>query len=218
MKKTVLLALLLSAASANATITLQTFFGALHDASGAVVPEGTLWALVVDNGAAGFAGGFGANSSLAQAGAAEVFAPGQSLSIGGLLGSDTIWAMGGVSADAGAAGSAAPVFTSMAYGTNGLAAGLNYAIYWFPGVTYSGSGSQTIGSQVGGFHSTAGNTDLGVSGMTLPPDGNTDTQGFVTVSAGGQIDDATVRAVIIPEASTALLGLLGAIGLIRRRR
>ena len=65
MRKTILLALLLATVSANATVTIQGYFGTLLTSNHSVVPDGTLYALVVDsNSSNSFAGGMGLNSTL----------------------------------------------------------------------------------------------------------------------------------------------------------
>ena len=219
MKKTLLLTLLLATASANATVTIQGFYGTLFNSSNVAVPNGTVFALVVDsNSSNSFAGGFGLNSSIdSQANANAAFTAGQTLTLGGTLGGDTIFALGTVdSSVSGAAGTAGPVLT-LTLGQNGLAANLNYAIYWFPGANLNGN-IATIGTQAGGIHST-GSPALDVLGMTVPAEGATVSQGFVTSDQGGNVAAANVHAWnLVPEPSAALLGLLGAVGLIRRKR
>lgn len=210
------LALIASATSAFASVTLTTGFGVAYTSTGVAVPDGTLWALVVDtDGNSTFSGGFGLNSTLTESGANSVFTLGQTLAVGTLLGGDAIFAMGGFNgtAVAGMAGLSLDSVTTN-YGTNGLAAGKNIAFYWFPGATVA---NPKVGSQVGGFNS---NTDAAVlGGMVLPPDGANVPVGGGTTDLGGTLPNARLTAVnLIPETSTALLGALGALGLLRRRR
>lgn len=210
------LALIASASSAFASVTLTTGFGVAYNSTGAVVPDGTLWALVVDtDGNSTFAGGFGLNSSLTEAGANTVFIPGQTLSVGGLLAGDAIFAMGSFNGNAvaGMAGLSLDSVTAF-YGTNGLAAGKNIAFYWFPGAT---AADPKVGTQVGGFNSDTDAAALG--GMVLPADGANVPVGGGTADLGGTLPNSRLTAVnLVPETSTALLGALGALGLLRRRR
>ena len=219
MRKTLLLTLLLASASANATITIQGYFGTLLTANNSAVPDGTLFALVADSDSSNsFAGIGNLNSAIPSSDAANAaFTAGQTLTVGGTLGGDTIFALGTVnSAISGALGTAAPVIT-LPLNQNGVFAARNYALYWFPGASYGGGNTATIGTQVGGIHST-GTPVFDVNGMTIPPDGATVFQGFATTDQGGNVNPANVHAWVIPEPSAALLGVLGAVGLIRRKR
>lgn len=204
---------------ASAAVTLNTQFGSAFNSSGVAVADGTLWALVVDTNNDGIFTGFSNNGSLAgNAAAANTFFTGnQSLSLGTVLNGNTVFALGGFNA-------AGPGITAdtvvLNYGTNGTAAALSYAFYWFPGATYSGPGVQTIGSQVGGLNTTS-NNGIFDAGMVLPNDGSLISTGAANVDGGGTIPDATFQAVnltVIPEPSAALLGAIGALGLLRRRR
>lgn len=219
MRKTILLTLLLASASANATITIQGYFGTLLTANNSAVPDGTLFALVADSDSSNsFAGIGNLNSAIPSSDAANAaFTAGQTLTVGGTLGGDTIFALGTVNSNiSGAFGAAAPVLT-LGLGQNGVAAGRNYALYWFPGATYGGGNTATIGTQVGGIHST-GTPDFDLNGMTIPADGATVSQGFGTTDQGGNVAPTIVHAWLVPEPSAALLGLLGAVGLVRRKR
>lgn len=213
------LLMMLGIGAASASVTLSTQFGEATNVSGALVPDGTLWILVVDtNNDSTFAGGFGLNSSLGVGGANTTFTAGQSLSIGNVLGGDTIFAMGGFNGNAGGTPGLTADTLLLNLGENGLAANRNFAFYWFPGATYAGGNSATIGNQVGGIHQGA---DAGASldAMVIPADGNTVAPGAATNEYGGSVADSRFQAVqLIPEPSTALLGAIGALGLLRRRR
>lgn len=204
---------------ASATVTLQTQFGIATDVNGVALPDGTLWALVVDtNVDSTFAGGFGLNSSLTEVGAQAAFTIGQSITLGGNFGSDTIFAMGGFNGFTNNAtlGLTADVL-ELTLGQNGLAAGRNFAFYYFPGVTYTGN-SAILGSQIGGIHSGA-DANAGLDAMIIPADGATVSPGAATSELGGSVSAAGFQAVnLIPEPSAALLGAIGALGLLRRRR
>lgn len=215
--KVILLMFTATVISAPAAVTLNTQFGTAFDSSGVAVANGTLWALVVDVGSNGFTG-FGANSSLASQPALTAdafFTAGQSLAVGGNLNGNTIFRMGGFNG-AGPGITDGPV--GITYGVNGTAAGLNYAFYWFPGATFTGGSSETIGSQVGGINTTS-NDGIFDFGMVLPPDGALASTGAATAEGGGSLADSSFQAVnLIPEPSAALLGAIGALGLLRRRR
>jgi hypothetical protein len=209
--KLVTLLLIAAALPAAATITINTQFGTAFDAAGAPVADGTLWALIADtNGDNLFAGGFGINASLAQSGAA-VFG-GQTLALGSVFGGDTVFKLG-------AFNGAGPGVTDGPFGftlgENSLAAGQRYAFYWFPGVI--ASASHVVGSQVGGINNSLP-ADGGLDPMVVPADGAGVFQGAANADGGGTLANSRFTAVLIPEPSTALLGALGALGLLRRRR
>lgn len=222
--KSKLLTLVLSlaaAATASASITLTMQFGQAYDSSNALVPDGSLWALVVDHDGGGFAG-FNTGSSLAEANVAtpgvadNFFTAGQSLAVGNIVGGGTIFALGAFNGTANGLTGLAIAELVFTYGVDGLAAGRNVAFYWFPGATLGGENK--IGSQVGGISTLA--ADVGVGPMVLPPDGAAVNFGAATTGdAAGSLSPAAFTAVnLIPEPSAALLGALGALGLLRRRR
>jgi hypothetical protein len=220
MKLKVALFLAATALPLSASITLNTQFGQAFDSRGTPVADGTLWALVVDADNNSQFTGFGLNQSLTDPVLANTFfQPGQSLSIGGNLGGNTIFAMGGFNGtDSGLAGLLTGVVIAD-YGVNGLAAGRNYAFYWFPGATYNGAvASQVVNGEVGGIH-TGSADGIFDSGMVLPPDGALIAAGAATGGdAGGSLPNSRFTSVVIPEPSVALLGALGVFGLLRRRR
>lgn len=206
---------------ASASITLSNQFGVASDKAGAAVPDGTLWALVVDTNSDGaFPGAFGANQSLGQIGANLAFTTGQQLTLGGnLFGGDTIFALGGFNGTANGVTGLSISELSLNLGENGLTSGKAFAFYWFPGSTYTSTGTNLVGSQVGGINAGAdANAQLGA--MTIPADSAFYTTGAAsTGSAGGTLDASRfVAQPLIPEPSSALLGLVGALGLLRRRR
>lgn len=216
--KLTILTLLAVVGSANATITLNTFFGVATDSIGNPIVDGTLWALVVDNGDNTFAGGFGLNSSITEIGANADFSIGQSFTLGSLFGSDTVFAMGGFNGTANfsQAGFAADALT-LNLGDNGLVAGRNAAFYFFPGVVYVGAGTYQIGTQIGAFNAVE-DTVNGLQ-MTIPADGSTVGFGALDTVTGGNVAPANMQSVVlIPEPSVALLGAFGILALLRRRR
>ncbi|MCW1922093.1 hypothetical protein OKA05_05980 [Luteolibacter arcticus] len=201
---------------AEATITLNTQFGTAFDSSGQPVPAGTLYALVIDTNLSDtFAGGFGLQESLGKPGADAVFTPGQTISLGGNLSGDTIFYLGAF--DGAAEGITAETI-QLTVGVNGVATIRNFAIYWFPGATLSSANSATIGTQVGGMHAFS-ELGTGLESMTIPSDGSLVNIGAATLAGGGTTPPSRFTAVdLVPEPSTAFLGILGVFGLLRRRR
>jgi len=224
MMKSKLLPLLLLAAvalPASATVVLNFQVGVCFNSSSVAVPDGTLWAIIGDtNASSSFTGGFTTNASLASAGASQAFTTGQTLAVGQVLGGDTILAMGGFTgaADTGFTGLAVGALT-LTLGQNGAVAGQDFAFYWFPGKTYSSGGNNTVGTQVGGINSLIPDAVAGTDPMVIPADGNTTAPGAANSDLSGTIPNSRFAAVnLVPESSTALLGALGALGLLRRRR
>lgn len=213
MKSKLLLIAICLTASASAAVSLQGSFGDLRDSSGAAVSNGTLFILVGFTGPT-FSGGLTANSSLTEVGANAAFTVGQTVSVGSAFGgAGTIFAIGGTG------GSTAEVVLPGLNNAGNVASGNSYAIYWFPGALYVSGTSGTIDDQVGGFSSSTGTSEFSLDGMIIPPNGQDVTQGFGTVSSGGNIANSFTNAVnLVPEPSAALLGAIGALGLLRRRR
>jgi len=221
--KLVALLLLALGGSAMATVTLNTQFGTAYSSTGTAVPDGTLWILVVDTNDNNLFGGgnMGLNSSLTAQQANATFSIGQALSVGSTLGSDTIFAMGGFNGAGtglglGATGNG---LSGLSLGTNGLAAGLDFTFYYFPGVTYNSGGPNLVGTQVGGINRSGADAGALLDGMVIPSDGAQTSPGAANSDFGGSVTNAQFTAVnLIPEPSTALLGAIGALGLLRRRR
>lgn len=221
--KIVLLILAAAVIPASASVTLSTQFGVAFDSAGVAVPDGTLWALVVDGGDNLFAG-FTTNSSLSAVhttspGVADTFfAANQSLALGSAAGGGTVFAMGAFNGTFNGLTGLAIEDITLNYGINGTAAALAYAFYWFPGATYTGGATESIGSQVGGINTTSGDGVFD-AGMILPNDGALITTGAANEDGGGTIANSSFTAVnLVPEPSSALLGALGALCLLRRRR
>ena len=207
-----------AALPALASVTIQTQFGTAFTSNGTTtVADGTKWALVVDaNNDSTFAGNFNTTTSLGATGANSVFTTGQVITLGTTLGSDRVFAVGTFNA-AGPGLTDGPVGFDL--GVNGVAAGLKYAFYWFPNAT-GAAGSITVGNQVGGLSSSLDEAGLGA--MVIPADGANVPQGAATADGGGTIPNSRFTAVnltaAIPEPSAALLGAIGVLGLLRRRR
>ena len=232
MKSKLFLVALLAAAAlpASATVSLSYQFGVARDMHGVAVPDGTLWAIVGDTNADGlFPGGFSTNASiygLPAAQALNTFYFGQTLAVGSALGEDRVLAMGGFNGTAnnGLTGLAASVLM-LTLGVNGAAAGQNFAFFWFPGSAFT-AGLNTVGNEIGGINTLLDDKSGGTGPMHLGADGSALSVGAATAEAGGVTSNAAFTAVslselsssLIPEPSTTLLGALGALGLLRRRR
>ena len=217
------------ASTASATITMNYFFGRAFQTDGSSpIQNNALWIMLADtDDNNSFYGGFGLTQSLHEDGDANsVFTAGQSLSVGQVLGGDTIFAMGGFDNDSfSGPGGTAGSLAGMTLGTNGLATGREYAFYFFGDVTYSGSGtgtfgahSQNIGSLVGGFQLNV--AENGNVAMVIGADISSESHGaFDPGTAPGTLTAGDFTSVaLIPEPSALLLTGLGGLMLLRRRR
>lgn len=218
--------------SASATVTINTQFGQAQTSNttgNTFVPDGTLWALIVsaDNT---FAGGFGLDSSLSsvfntnEALINSTFA-GKSIALGTVFAGDTVFALGGFNGASvlSVPGSTTNGIPGLSLGTNGLATGLNFAFLYFPGVSFAAQGdTYNIGSQIGGVNRSTPDAGAGTVGMIVPADSGLIFAGASTNAGGdlgGSVSQSQFVAVnLIPEPSAAILGALGALGLLRRRR
>ena len=213
-----------------ATISISTQFGQAFDINSNPVPDGTLWALIVNaDGNSVLPGGMLTDGSGLSAAfvtdSALVLSTfqGQSISVGSNFGGDIVFGMGAFNgfADLGVAGSTTNGFEGLVLGENGLATGRAFGFYFFPGVEYTGDGTYNIGGQVGGISTILDDEGAGTVGMVIPADGASVFVGANTDAGGdlaGSMTDGAFTAVPIPEPSAALLGALGALGLLRRRR
>lgn len=209
--------------TANALVTINLSVGTALLANGTTpVPDGTLWVVVLDTNSSSSLPAMTLNSSIFETaqttvGLASVnstFATGQNIALGTLIGGDAVFGIGGFSSGlAGFAGGAAPALADLT-----LPAGRNYGFYFFPGVTFTTeAATYQVGGSVGGIHT--GVDDGPIGAMVVPPDGNLVDSGANSVSVGGSIANSRFTAVtLIPEPSAALLGAVGVLGLLRRRR
>ena len=218
--------LVLGTSAALASNTLSLTAGVCATKTGSAVPDGTLWVLMVDSGGTANAlPQLNLDSSITSSGAAFNQSPFwyASLSVGSVIQGDTVFAMGKV--DSTASGISGVLLASVVaqYGLNGISSGKNYGLYWFPGVTYTAPGTYQVGwgsGEVGGIQTTTGDTGVGFTGMVFPADTGADlSPGALTTDQGGSFAPSSFQAVnLIPEPSSMLLGALGALGLLRRRR
>ena len=114
-----------------ATVTFSTQFGQAFNAASAAVPDGTLWALIVDNGVGTLPGGMLTNGSGLSAAYAlnstlvnDTFA-GQSISVGSTFGGTLVFGMGAFNGanDLGVPGSTTNGLAGLELGVNGLVTG-----------------------------------------------------------------------------------------------
>lgn len=206
---------------AAATITINTQYGVAFDSGGTPVPDGTLFVMVADDGDDTFGGGFGLGQSLSVSGDADsVFVTGQAISLGDSLGGDTVFAMGGFNGTGVGVLGVWSDTLNLTLGVNGVATNTDYAFFFFPGATFDGNDAnpQIIGSQAGGLNAPA-DAGAGLGGMIFPADGGNVFQGAGNVDVGGAVPNAGFTSVnLVPEPSAAALGLIGFLGLLRRRR
>jgi len=206
-------------------VTINVFSGAYRNNANVAVPDGTLFALVADTDGSGTFGGaasFGPNASLSAPQSLGLFTQGQTLTTGSLLGGDTIFGLGTVKGVAlgDGPGIADQVFS---FTLTAATSGLNYALFWFPGGTLNGAGTiGTIGGQAGGINNLVAGG--GNTGMTIPTNNAASvSQGALDPANGGAVPVTRFQAfattgAAVPEPSAALLGAIGALGLLRRRR
>ena len=231
------LGLVALSSSANATVLINGSFGqafanlASSGNTTTVVPNGTLWALIVDGGdgvlPAGLSSGqsIGAKAAanlIATTAAAEASFGNRSFTLGSLFGTDTVFALGGFTGGAGAPGTAAPAL-DLTLNINGLVTGRTYGFYYFPGVTFSNAAATYASAgTVGGINGVA-DASAALDAMIVPADNYAGSQGFNTTigALGGETPNTSMTTVIVsavPEPSSALLGAFCALGLLRRRR
>jgi PEP-CTERM motif len=219
--------ILILTSSVKATVTFGTQFGTATDTSGNAVSDGTLWALIVDNGDNSFASTFGLDSSLKSFSTIDsnkinsVFG-GQSLAIGSMFAGDTVFAVGGFDSQVlTIPGTSSTTITGLDITANGLSANAKFAFFFFPGVTFTTeNATYRLGSQIGGINSNIADVPAGTEAMVIPAEGNTGLFGANTPGdLGGSYPATSFQAVdLVPEPSSAFLASLGVLGLLRRRR
>lgn len=218
MKQFVLVLFLVTAGIAPAANTISTTIGILRDQDGSVVSDTSLWAIVYDQDNNGtFAGGLEQNSSLTASDMIDALTTwaNTTIEVGATVGGDLILAV--LEIDSfnttgvdGVAGSD----LDFDYAAQGLTAGRNWAIYWFPGLTMASNTLGPTGFSIGGIHensllASGSDTTMALPGgdglnLTLALYDNVDP---VLIGEGGQLPVSRLTA--IPEPSAAFLGLVG---------
>jgi hypothetical protein len=223
----IVLGVLALATQLGATVKLDTQFGLATDSNGVAVPDGTLWALIVDNGDNRFGGTFGLDTSLktfaaTNAGLINSTFAGKSLSIGSTFSGDTIFAVGGFNGEAllNYVGGTSNTVEGLDTTLNGLSTGANFAFLYFPGVRFlTESDTYSIGSQIGGVNSSIPDAGASIGGLVIPAEGSVALGVSTPGDLGGSFPADSFQAInLVPEPSSAFLASLGALGLLRRRR
>ena len=96
--------------------------------------------------------------------------------------------------------------TAVAWGTNGISVDDNFAVVWFNTTTAPNGSAVAAGTKFGALTNP---------NFFVPADGATEAYGQFFV---GTDPLKTQDFAFVPEPSSMLLGLLGAVGLLRRRR
>jgi hypothetical protein len=240
--KRLLLLSAIATCSAHAAVTIgfngggniaQNFQNAAGDVNSTLV-----WGIIVDTGNDGFDGLDGMTSTTINSGTlwsgttkydygttirgttgTSAITGGQFLSVGGLASDDLVLYSGSLMSVVGGINQLTSV-ASINYATNGVVgagngtpgagtAGDDFLVFWFDKSTVAAFGTATAaGDKVGFFRN---------SGMDMPADPGTYTTTTALIFAGAESPMA-MGGTFVPEASTALLGALGALGLLRRRR
>lgn len=201
---------LAAATASSASVTLQfsspTFGMATNwaDSSG-VGGSRLVWGIVIDTAGNGFDSHFFQGVNFATAGGQSLLTPEGNASDDYLWLSSNLMATPNATYDGMVPGNNAITnITSIGYNSAGVNAGDAFAIVWFDRTSFSGISN--YGDAFGIF------TD---SSFIIPPDSYT--VSFAPLFAGAD-SLKLMTGSLVPEPSTALLGLLGIAGLIRRRR
>ena len=218
--------------SANAAVTLSgTGATGVKTSDGATnIPTGTLGLLIVDvagNGFFNLGNALGANTALTSANDPGILVANANLTIGSLFGGETI--LNVLSSPGGG--------TFSSFVPNLSIAGFeskSFAVVWFSSILASGAPAQAGGGASWGIIRGAdwilpaadsgsfamNGTDSGGAATYYAPSvltGGAATTAFRTTT-NGTLGGTAFSVVGVPEPSAALLGAIGALGLLRRRR
>ena len=227
--KSLFIMALLSAA-ANAAVTVSgTGLTAVKGPDGATnIPTGTLGLLIVDvvgNGFFNLGNALAANTALTSTNDPGIVPGNANLTAGGQFGGETILSVLS-SPGGGTFGSFIPNLSIA-----GLE-GKNFAVVWFNGILAAGAPATAPAGTKWGFIRGADwvlpVTDSGTLTMS-PTDANGATSYYAPSALAGGSASTAFRSTtdgtlggsafsVVPEPSAALLGAIGALGLLRRRR
>lgn len=219
--KTKLLTIALVASTCVVSNAAVSITGAALTGMGTQAPVGSLVLFIIDTDGDGFLGSSFNGDLLA---ANDPGLNPQGLAVNTTFGGDTILARGAVTSNGavpGNLGNASSIPTSF----ENLAAtqGKNFALVWFP--TLTAASTEAAAGVKYGIVSGSDWTLPSTNANSLSYNTNlTDTANFLRLTGGASVanDRFTTGTgavfTIIPETSTALLGALGALGLLRRRR
>jgi len=231
MKKTHLIIALLALPllPCGAAVTIELSIGQFFNATGTqLVPAESRWAVILDESKLGnFPGGLTQNTSLTAANAESAFTAfaGSSITPGTVIGSNRIFSVFDVDGEntSGVDGISTR-FVTLPDDDWALLSQVPFAIYWFPGLTSENSVVPTQPFEIGGIQVSTANSG-GNIGMTIPTFVTDATLDFNASfyddsdDIGGDLPLSRFIAITaVPEPSTALLAMLGALGLLVRRR
>jgi hypothetical protein len=204
-------ALIVAGSASAATVNIQfssgtsTIATGFADASGNAAP-GLVWGIIISNGDNTFSPitpGFVLNATTGTGT--------DGVRIGStndyFFGSGTLTSTQGPGGEAGVLGKISQV-TNITLGP-GATTGAQFAIVWFDRTINSITGTVTAGTQYGLL------TD---PSFIVPAGGNTLSLADTYFASAGDPVKSANTVTVVPEPSTALLGAVGALGLLRRRR
>jgi hypothetical protein len=214
--------LLFSAVSASAAITISgtAVTNARNFGAAANIPTGSLVLLIVDTGNNGFfnLGSPTGNTSVTTD--PQILSSNANLGVGSTFGGETI--IGRIASGSGSVSGLLTNFDATAY------LGMSFAVVWFDGLTAAGAetnaangthwgvvrGSDWVFPAANSGTFTHASDDSGGAATYYQTNVNAPAAGAVAFRTNG----AAFTIGVIPEPSTALLGAIGALGLLRRRR
>ena len=210
----------LLATPALATVNIQFEFGSLRDSGGTPLASTTLVLLVADTSGDGF---FPSALDL----------NGATLSNGQTIGGDKVL-YSGTTVNTPANGTISGTVFKIDYAALGINQGDLWAIYWFPGVSAEGAVAspgdpygfyrtsvldQATVDAVGATDAMVFPADTGATVRTAYYDSQVlGTFGIASTANSPDPSDYTASLTVVPEPSTIILGALGGLALLRRRR